>query len=704
MDREILEERFKLATERIKEIVESGERLSQENAADENERCFLDLMSEVFQVLAKKLDNDIELRKSVSKEQYKTFTSQLIKANESNFSDILGSAYDKSFGNPEYVYNKLEFLSKNEDRMRLTNIISFLFSEITAVYAECFSSDIFRLTVICELFLECMGIAGEDEDISIKIKNLKDAVYYYESDYIDEWATINVCDRLLLKNRYYNIIMNADLSDETYMYMFGQYISQTEVNMCRFLSGLGQSIIDRMADNLVQGYFKGFVNAGIDIKEKKYVNIRYNIGFERVVRAVIERLAQHNLYPVIYSKALYALDRGTAVSGVMASPANTEYDYDHRFDKALFLDKELLDNMLVHHEKYYKMYSKQAAEYAGPMLIETFGKEEGDLKPKKCACALSEKQNEMFNDYKVRSNIMVNKYVDSAKTSFSIVAYPLTDIGKDFEKIFHEVLEINCLDTEVYGNIQKKLIDVLDKADSVYVEGMNGNQTKLTVKLAKLNDPVHETRFENCLADVNIPLGEVFTSPMLKGTTGRLNVSCVYLESYMYKDLVVDFKDGMVEKFDCSNFEDKDKCRDYIKENVLMGHDSLPMGEFAIGTNTRAYTMARKYGIENVLPILIAEKTGPHFAVGDTCYRMSEDADTFNPDGKRIAAKDNEVTLNRKTDKNKAYFGCHTDITLPYSELGLLTCVMEDGSRKDIIREGRFVLEGTEELNKALLT
>ena len=136
----------------------------------------------------------------------------------------------------------------------------------------------------------------------------------------------------------------------------------------------------------------------------------------------------------------------------------------------------------------------------------------------------------------------------------------------------------------------------------------------------------------------------------------------------------------------------------------MMGHDSLPMGEFAIGTNTRAYTMARRYGIEDVLPILIAEKTGPHFAVGDTCYRMCEDADTFNPDGKRIAAKDNEITLNRRTDKNKAYFGCHTDITLPYSELGLVTCIMEDGSRIDIIREGRFVLEGTQELNKALLT
>ena len=62
------------------------------------------------------------------------------------------------------------------------------------------------------------------------------------------------------------------------------------------------------------------------------------------------------------------------------------------------------------------------------------------------------------------------------------------------------------------------------------------------------------------------------------------------------------------------------------------------MGEFAIGTNTTAYCMARKYDIAAKLPILIAEKTGPHFAVGDTCYSHEEDMVTYNPDGKQIVA------------------------------------------------------------------
>ena len=72
------------------------------------------------------------------------------------------------------------------------------------------------------------------------------------------------------------------------------------------------------------------------------------------------------------------------------------------------------------------------------------------------------------------------------------------------------------------------------------------------------------------------------------------------------------------------------------------------MGEFAIGTNTTAYRMAKEYQIGAKLPILIAEKTGPHFAVGDTCYSHAEDTAVYNPNGKEIIARDNEKSLLRK--------------------------------------------------------
>ncbi|MDD4113477.1 MAG: leucyl aminopeptidase, partial [Herbinix sp.] len=97
----------------------------------------------------------------------------------------------------------------------------------------------------------------------------------------------------------------------------------------------------------------------------------------------------------------------------------------------------------------------------------------------------------------------------------------------------------------------------------------------------------------------------------------------------------------------------------------------------------------------------IAEKTGPHFAIGDTRFSMREELKVYNPDGKEIIARDNELSLLRKSDPKKAYFNCHTDITIPYDEIGEISAVLHDGASIPIIKDGRFVLEGTQLLNEA---
>jgi hypothetical protein len=194
----------------------------------------------------------------------------------------------------------------------------------------------------------------------------------------------------------------------------------------------------------------------------------------------------------------------------------------------------------------------------------------------------------------------------------------------------------------------------------------------------------------------------VFTTPVLKGTKGVLHVGRAFLNGLEYRDLSVTFVDGMITDYSCENFLSQDENKAFIKENVLYHHKTLPIGEFAIGTNTTAYVVAKKYGIESKLPILIAEKTGPHFAVGDTCYSHAEELAVFNPDGKEIVARDNEISVLRDSNPKRAYFNCHTDITLPYDELGELAAVLPDGARILIIQNGRFVLPGCEALNEPL--
>ena len=70
-------------------------------------------------------------------------------------------------------------------------------------------------------------------------------------------------------------------------------------------------------------------------------------------------------------------------------------------------------------------------------------------------------------------------------------------------------------------------------------------------------------------------------------------------------------------------------------------------------------------------------------------------------DGKEITAKYNEKTRDGITEIEK-YVQKHIDITIPYDELGAITVVRADGTTTDIIRNGRFVVPGTEPLNEPL--
>ena len=84
---------------------------------------------------------------------------------------------------------------------------------------------------------------------------------------------------------------------------------------------------------------------------------------------------------------------------------------------------------------------------------------------------------------------------------------------------------------------------------------------------------------------------------------------------------------------------------------------------------------------------------GPHFAVGDTCYSHAEEIKVYNPNGKEIIARGNTLSA------QNTYYNCHTDITIPYDELGELVAVKANGERIIIIENGKFTLFGCEELN-----
>lgn len=488
---------------------------------------------------------------------------------------------------------------------------------------------------------------------------------------------------------YAKIILSADLSDLRYLYRFGVYLSEYDFAMAEFVNSYPETELSALAKFIVQSWVDGFVRAKKDYRIKRFANVMIPAGMERLGKMLINELKSIGL------EALLSLPKTNGI--------NRQLAYDHRFDNALSMDRDIVENKLKIGESVMEQMQDLILAQAGPVYVMLFGETPFSPVAKSTALKLSDEQQKLSCEFSARNAQIYYKYYRRDESSFTIIAFPSPEIGIKFPEIFADTLKINLLDSQHYANIQQKIIDVLDKADYVHVKGKAGNDTDIRVKMHSLSDPQGQTLFENCVADVNIPVGEVFTSPLLKGTNGTLHVEDIYLGSLRYHNLRINFKDGWIESYSCSNFADPAEGKKYIHENLLLPHQSLPIGEFAIGTNTTAYQIARKHDILSLLPILIIEKMGPHFAIGDTCYSHEEDAPHPNfLNGKEMIAVENEKSATRKEDPLNAYTQKHMDITLPYEMLESISAITLTGESLEIIRDGRFVVPGTEELNLPL--
>lgn len=675
------EMRYELAIERI-------ENIKGENTVSEKYRDYFRTLAD-FALLVDKLKEKIE-----NGEYYKFSIEELECWNTHLYDDVLGEHYKTSYANPAFATEKFG--------IEYGRLLSFLYTELRGVIPYAFEKKTEYLDILFELFIEVYNQFEEENEP--EYEHVRQTIYWYASDYCDVFLADRIKEQIDPEDNFAaDLIMNSDFNDVRYLYYYGEYVSENEKRTAMHLNELPLETIQKMADVYTEGYRIGFVNTGKNLSKKATVNIRYTLGFERVIRIAIENFRKMGLKPTIYRAGVSVLTKRQHLKiGYYGGIANKQYEYDHKDDQALILDRQFMERKLEVMRTTYEQYKDLARRHAGPACMETFGEEPFTPVSKSEAVKLNDKQKEISLEYDSKSSQIVNNYIPGDERSFTIVAYPVPEIGNQYEEIFDEIIKINTLDAKVYEKVQQTIIDALDQGTSVHILGNNGNHTDLRVQLYKLKDPKKETIFENCVADVNIPVGEVFTSPVLEGTNGVLHVSQVYLNELLYKDLEVTFSNGMVADYSCKNFEHELENKEYFLDNVLYRHPTLPLGEFAIGTNTTAYVAAKKYNIADKMPILIAEKMGPHFAVGDTCYSWAEDIKVYNPNGKEIVARDNSVSIQRKEDVSAAYFHCHTDITIPYEELKSITVECADGKEIEIIRDGIFVLPGTEILNEPL--
>lgn len=376
-------ERYELAAERIRQI-------PKEEAVSLPFRRYFQSVSEFVLLL-------LDLKKMMENGSYgKLSVEEKKEWNHKLYADILPDQYEESYANPTYAVKEL-----SED---YGQILSFLYAEVRGGIAWVFERKEEYLTILMELFLEvysCFAVAEAEEGREVSLHELKDILYWYASDYCDVFAADRICDQIDPSRDFAkNIIENADLTNAEYLYSFGEYIGENQIRTAEHLAELPEEVIRKMAEVYTEGYRIGFINTGKDLSKKSVVSIRYVLGFERVIKLAIANFAKMGLKPVIYRAGVSVLTKArNGRAGYYGGIPNPQYDYDHKDDMGLFLNKRFIERKLEVMKHTYEEHKELAAQFAGPAVIETFGEKPFIPEVKEEAVALNEKQEKIFLSY-----------------------------------------------------------------------------------------------------------------------------------------------------------------------------------------------------------------------------------------------------------------------------------------------------------------
>ena len=205
---------------------------------------------------------------------------------------------------------------------------------IAAAYEQFLTDMVIRAELLLEIYQAFLCVAEDCENLQElpEYEELRQIAYWYVSDYYETESYERVAGLLLPQKDFATkIILESDLSDIRYLYYYGEYVTENEIRTAKHMTELSAETTRLMADTYTEGYRIGFEVGNKDISIKKTVNIRYCLGFERMIKQAIENFDRIGLKPTIY-RAGTNIFHGRSVNknGFFGGNPNKQFDYDHK--------------------------------------------------------------------------------------------------------------------------------------------------------------------------------------------------------------------------------------------------------------------------------------------------------------------------------------------------------------------------------------
>lgn len=317
------EEELQQAAERYELSVERIHGIAKEAAVPEQYKDYFKRQAEF--ILAA-----VEMAELVNAGKYEKLSiTELQQWNDRLYHNLLAQNYETSYENPAYA---VKCFGIREGRL-----FTFLAARMYELIFDAAEKKQYFMTLLMELFIEVYcryeeydEFAYKDSKAAVKSFVMDNGALYLSNSLRDSYDP----SRSFAKD----IIEKGKNAEEfTYLYQYGEYITENEVKIAEYLSKMPEQEVRAMADTYVSGYLRGFETMGVALKEHGQILLRYPIGFERMMAYAAESFEEQGFVLTARRTPLYG--RAGRKGGYSATALNPQFEYDHRQDAAFYFDK-----------------------------------------------------------------------------------------------------------------------------------------------------------------------------------------------------------------------------------------------------------------------------------------------------------------------------------------------------------------------------
>lgn len=486
------------------------------------------------------------------------------------------------------------------------------------------------------------------------------------------------------------------LSDEEGVYPLyesGVCVGDMDLKRREFILSLPEEQVEQIASTLVRQ-----VTDEKPGRQKRCVGVVFPLGTERIVRRIFEELKEAGYVPF--------------VSHVISSGLHPDYLKMHR------RDAQLSDaNMKQREENLNK-----AVDDAAPLIARTGHiLKIRPLNRNNYRSLALERGMALGLDKQQREALLRCPSCEQIRWSTYLLPVPENDSqmnSEAFHQYFRQMLEMSASTVNRLRPLQV-LSTVLDKGDTLYLTGWNGNETDLAVTLHPLENEEKETNFNTSLGDSVLPGDFVYTVPARVDTNGVLHVRHAIIGSQKLNDVRITIEDGMVSDItyedpavakaspepsegteDPREEKESPKMSGSGNENRVLQwlrtSGEAAVSEFAVGVNTKLYVSLLdhpemiEYMPEDMLACIsvsLCFGKGPYDGIsGKRCFINHANGKTVSETGEEGESSSQQVRL-----------------LLMFDEIGRLSVVKDGENTADVMREGLFVPVGMDTYNQPLI-